>query len=96
MFVAPLWKWVLAFTPVYSAMLGLPLVGDIDLFQTCALAFTGLVWTYYCLLIRPTAWILVFVNFVMLCVNSYNIWRRWKYDQEQLKLQTAAVPAVAP
>jgi hypothetical protein len=78
---APAWKWGLAITPLYGIIIGVPGVENVDMNQSLALAFTGVVWSYYATLVRPRANLLLAVNIALLGVNGYNVVRKYRYDQ---------------
>ncbi len=81
LFLAPAWKWGLAIVPLYGIVIGVPAVENLDLNQSLALMFTGCVWAYYSLLVRPAALMLCAVNCALLVVNGYNVYRKWNYDR---------------
>jgi len=79
---APGFKWALSIVPLYGVLIGNPPVEKIDIKQSIALTFTGSVWSYYALLVKPTAYLLMACNLALLGVHGYNITRRVKYDQK--------------
>jgi len=80
---APGFKWVLSIVPFYGVVVGLPTVENIDLKQSGALAFTGIVWTCYAMLVKPRAWLLFACNIALLGVNGYNVSRKLKYESDK-------------
>ncbi|KNC56308.1 uncharacterized protein AMSG_02278 [Thecamonas trahens ATCC 50062] len=80
--VAPAWKWGLAAVPLYGAVSGDVQVENIDLKTSGALSLTGIVWAYYGMLVRPTAYLLVAVNMALLAVNGTNVARKVMYNRE--------------
>jgi hypothetical protein len=90
LFLAPAWKWGLAIAPLYGIYLGVPAVENLDLNQSLALTFTGIVWAYYSMLIRPIGYLLFAVNIALLAVNGYNVYRRINYDRQQTEDAAAA------
>jgi len=93
---APMWKWGLSILPLYQVMTGQPPVEKLDLNQSVALTFTGIVWAYYSTLIQPQnmgSYALCACNFAMGTVNGYNVYRRIKYEMEQKDKQQKEVEA---
>jgi len=82
-FLAPTWKMFLAITPLYNVVTGYPPVERLDMGQASALAFTGFVWAMYSLMVFPRSYALCGVNLMLFGSNSYNIYRRWKYEQNK-------------
>lgn len=80
LFMAPAWKWGLSVVPLIGAIRGEPSVENLDLNLSMALSTTGIIWSYYGLKVRPTAYLLVAVNLALLGVNGYNVVRKMKYD----------------
>lgn len=80
LFAAPAWKWGLALVPLYGAIQGKPRVDNLDLNQSLALSTTGVIWSYYGCVVRPTAHLLVAVNIALLTVNGYNVVRKLQFD----------------
>jgi len=79
---APTFKWGLSLVPLYGAITGHPPVQHLDLNQSLALATTGIVWSYYALLVTPRADMLFAVSIALLCSNGFNVYRKMKYDRE--------------
>jgi len=84
---APAFKWALAIVPLSGALTGNPPVEKIDLKQSIALTSTGLVWSYYAMLVEPRAWLLLYVNIALLTANGWNVIRKVRYDQSQKELK---------
>lgn len=80
LFMAPAWKWGLSIVPLVGAIRGEPSVENLDLNLSLALSTTGIIWSYYGLMVRPTAYLLVAVNVCLLGVNGYNVVRKVKFD----------------
>ncbi|KAJ8253055.1 hypothetical protein GJAV_G00208630 [Gymnothorax javanicus] len=79
-FWAPMFKW------------GLVLAGLADLTrpaeklstsQSAVLTATGLIWSRYSLVIIPKNWNLFAVNFFVGAAGSSQLFRIWRYNQEQ-------------
>jgi hypothetical protein len=83
LWAAPAFKWGLSIVPLYGILQGKPKVEDLDLKQSLALSFTGLVWSYYGFLVEPRADLLIAVNVALLTVNGYNVFRKLRYEQQK-------------
>jgi len=82
LFVAPAFKWGLAIVPLIGAIEGRPPVDQIDEMQAMSLSVSGLIWSYYGFLVRPTAYLLVAVNLALLGANGNNVYRKLKWNSE--------------
>jgi len=90
---APMWKWGLSILPLYQVITGQPPVEKLDIAQSSALTFTGLVWAYYSTLIQPQnmgSYALCACNFAMGTVNGYNVYRRIRYELDQQEKKTTS------
>eukprot|EP00127_Corallochytrium_limacisporum_P002306 Clim_evm94s109 gene=Clim_evmTU94s109 len=86
---APGFKWALSIVPILQALQGQPPVENLDLKQSCALAFTGYVWSYYATIIKPQnagSRALMACNLAMAAVHSYNIARKVNYMRAEGQL----------
>jgi len=85
LWAAPAFKWGLAIIPLYGAITGKPPVEDLDLNQSLALTFTGVVWAYYATLVTPRANLLLAVNLALFFANGNNVIRKFRYDSQHKK-----------
>jgi len=81
--LAPLWKWGLAIVPLMGVVTGVPAVENLDVNTSVALATTGAIWAYYATLVRPKAVSLGIVSVALFGANGYNVYRRWRYEQNK-------------
>jgi hypothetical protein len=76
--LAPSSKWGLSIVPMYGVFVGSPPVEKIDISTSSALTCTGVVWSFYALIITPQnagSRALATVNMAMASVNGYNCYR---------------------
>jgi len=89
--MAPLWKWCLAITPLVGLFQGYPKVENIDVLQTWGLTLTGVIWTYYGLLVRPPAYLLCACNAALAVCNGAHLVRKYRYEKEKEKREKLAI-----
>lgn len=89
LWAAPAWKWGLAIVPLYGAITGIPTIEKVDLNNALALTGTGAIWAYYSMLVRPRSLGLFSVSVALVLSNGWNVYRRMKYDREQIGASAA-------
>jgi len=83
--VAPVVKWGLSIVPITLALTGAVPADKIDMKQSAALGTTGIVWTYYAILLRKqNAGMIALgsVNFAMGAVHCSNFIRGYLYQKK--------------
>ncbi|XP_076857614.1 mitochondrial pyruvate carrier 2b [Brachyhypopomus gauderio] len=79
-FWAPMFKWGL----VLAGLADLTRPADkLSTSQSAVLTATGLIWSRYSLVIIPKNWNLFAVNFFVGSAGGSQLYRIWKYKQEQ-------------
>jgi hypothetical protein len=84
--VAPIVKWGLSIVPITLAISGAVPAEKIDMKQSAALGTTGIVWTYYAILLRKQnagMYALMSVNAAMAAVHCSNFVRGYLYHKNQ-------------
>lgn len=79
-FWAPTFKWGITFANI--ADLQRP-PDKISVPQQCAITATGVIWSRYSTQITPVNYNLLTVNVFMAITGSYQLYRKYKHDQEQ-------------
>ncbi|CAL8267148.1 unnamed protein product [Lota lota] len=91
-FWAPMFKWGL----VMAGLADMSRPADkLSMSQSCVLTATGLIWSRYSLVIIPKNWNLFCVNFFVGGAGISQLYRIWKFKQEQKADATAAVESAA-
>eukprot|EP00026_Physarum_polycephalum_P014001 Phypoly_transcript_14467.p1 GENE.Phypoly_transcript_14467~~Phypoly_transcript_14467.p1 ORF type:complete len:143 (-),score=19.91 Phypoly_transcript_14467:98-526(-) len=91
--VAPIVKWALSVVPITLAFTGAVPPEKIDMKQSAALGTTGVVWTFYAILLRKqNAGMLALgsVNATMAIVNFTNFIRGYLYQRNQKEAEQPA------
>lgn len=86
-FWAPTFKWGITFANI--ADLQRP-ADKISVPQQCAIAATGVIWSRYSTQITPVNYNLLLVNVFMAVTGSYQLFRKWRHDQEVSAASVAA------
>ncbi|XP_029967444.1 mitochondrial pyruvate carrier 2b [Salarias fasciatus] len=79
-FWAPMFKWGLVFAGL--ADMTRP-AEKLSTSQSAVLTATGLIWSRYSLVIIPKNWNLFAVNFFLGAAGGNQLYRIWRYEQEQ-------------
>ncbi|KAL5965710.1 Mitochondrial pyruvate carrier 2 [Taenia solium] len=81
-FWAPTFKWGL----VIAGLADLTRPAEkVSVFQSTALAMTGMIWSRYSLVIIPKNWNLFSVNIFVGCTGIYQLFRIYRYRRNQNK-----------
>lgn len=86
-FWAPVFKWGL----VGAGLADMTRPADkLSASQSAVLTATGLIWSRYSLVIIPKNWNLFLVNFFLGCAGSSQLYRIWRFNQDQKAIEAAA------
>mmetsp|Transcript_36246 Transcript_36246/g.41792 ORF Transcript_36246/g.41792 Transcript_36246/m.41792 type:complete len:137 (-) Transcript_36246:39-449(-) len=79
-FWCPLAKWMITLANVKDFKRP---AENVSMNQQAVIFATGAIWSRYCVVITPVNYSLMTVNMAMAGSALYQIYRRWRYNQEQ-------------